>query len=49
MASRNSESAVYHVSPDASAERWIVSLERSQFRREFETKEDAEKFAQKNC
>jgi len=45
MASRNSERAVYHVTPDASAERWIVSLENSNFRQEFETKRAAEKFA----
>ena len=42
MASRNSERAVYHVTPDASAERWIVSLENSNFRQEFETKSAAE-------
>ena len=45
MASRNSERAVYHVTPDASAERWIVALENSNFRQEFETKKAAEKFA----
>ena len=45
MASRNSERAVYHVTPDASAEQWIVSLENSNFRQEFETKRAAEKFA----
>jgi hypothetical protein len=45
MASRNSERAVYHVTPDASVERWIVSLENSNYRQEFETKTAAEKFA----
>jgi hypothetical protein len=45
MASRNSARAVYHVTPDASTERWIVSLENSNFRQEFETKRAAEKFA----
>ena len=45
MASRNIERAVYLVTPDASAERWIVLLENSNFRQEFETKRAAEKFA----
>ena len=45
MPLRNTERAVYHVTPDASAERWIVSLENSNFRQEFETKSAAEKFA----
>ena len=45
MVSRNSERAVYHVTPDASAERWIVSLENSNFRQEFGSKRAAEKFA----
>jgi hypothetical protein len=38
------ERAAYYVTPDASAERWIVSLENSNFRHEFETKAAAEKF-----
>jgi hypothetical protein len=40
---------VYHVTPDASAERWIVSLENADFRREFNTKEEAETFAKQRA
>ncbi len=45
MAERNKERVVYHVTPNASGERWVVSEERAEFRREFDTKEDAERFA----
>jgi hypothetical protein len=48
MAERNergSERAVYHVVPNASAERWVVSQENAEFRREFDTKEEAVNFA----
>lgn len=36
---------VYHVVPNASAERWVVSEENAEFRREFDTKAEAEEFA----
>ena len=42
---RIGERVVYHVTPDASAERWIVTQENGKLRREFNTKEEAEKFA----
>lgn len=45
MANRNNERVVYHVTPDASGGRWVVSQENAEFRREFDTKEEAEKFA----
>lgn len=45
MTRRNNERVVYHVVPSASGEKWVVSQENSDFRREFEKKEDAEEFA----
>ena len=33
--------AVYHVVPNSSAEKWVVSQENASFRREFDTKEEA--------
>ena len=46
MAERNTEDRrVYHVVPDSSAERWVVSQENGSYRREFETKEEAVEFA----
>lgn len=36
---------VYHVVPDASAEHWVVSQENAEFRKEFDTKEEAVEFA----
>jgi hypothetical protein len=36
---------VYHVVPNSSGERWVVSQENAEFRREFETKDEAERFA----
>lgn len=41
----NNGREVYHVVPDASAERWVVSQENNDFRREFDRKEDAVDFA----
>jgi Uncharacterized protein conserved in bacteria (DUF2188) len=32
---------VYHVVPNSSAEKWLVTQENASFRREFETKEEA--------
>ncbi|MER3497442.1 MAG: hypothetical protein C4308_01780 [Chitinophagaceae bacterium] len=45
MAERNNERVVYHVGPDASGERWVVSQGNAEFRREFNRKEEAERFA----
>jgi hypothetical protein len=36
---------VYHVVPDSSGERWLVSQEDKDFRQEFDRKEDAVEFA----
>jgi hypothetical protein len=38
---KNNERTVYHVSPDESAKRWVVSQANGDFRREFDTREDA--------
>lgn len=40
---------VYHVVPDASAERWVVSQENAEFRREFDRKEEAVEFAKERA
>jgi hypothetical protein len=40
---------VYHVVPDASAEKWLVSQENHEFRREFKTKEEAVEFAKERA
>jgi hypothetical protein len=45
MAERNQQRDVYHVVPNASTEKWVVSQENAEFRREFDRKEDAEEFA----
>lgn len=36
---------VYHIVPNASTERWVVSEENTELTKEFETKSEAEKFA----
>jgi hypothetical protein len=36
---------VYHVVPNSSGEAWVVSQENAEFRRDFETKEEAVTFA----
>jgi hypothetical protein len=46
---KNNERVVYHVTPDASADRWVVSREDADFRREFDTKEEAEIFAKQRA
>jgi hypothetical protein len=46
---KRGERVVYHVSPGASAESWIVSVENGSLRREFATKEEAEKFARQRA
>ena len=48
-ARRDTGRVVYHVSPEASANRWVVSQENGLFRREFDTKEEAEDFAKRRA
>ena len=43
------ERVVYHVVPNASAERWVVSQENAELRREFDTKEEAVDFAKERA
>ena len=45
MSERSKEREVYHVVPDVTAEKWVVSREKADFRREFDNKEEAEQFA----
>jgi hypothetical protein len=45
MAQAIKERVVYHVVPNSSGERWVVSQEKAEFRREFDTKEEAVEFA----
>lgn len=40
---------VYHVVPNSSAEKWVVSQENAEFRKEFETKEEAVQFAKERA
>lgn len=49
MADRNNQREVYHVVPNSSAERWVVSRENAEFRKEFDTKEEAVKFAKERA
>jgi hypothetical protein len=49
MKNSKSERKVYHVSPDAAAERWVVSQENAEFRREFDRKEEAVDFAKERA
>ena len=41
MATKTRERTVYHVVPNSSAEKWLVSQENATFRKEFDTKEEA--------
>ena len=47
MATDTKARKVYHVVPNASAEKWVVSQENASFRREFDTKEEAVEEARK--
>ena len=49
MAQTTKERVVYHVVPNSSAEKWVVSQENAEFRREFETKEEAVEFAKERA
>jgi hypothetical protein len=49
MAANSSKREVYHVVPNSSAERWVVSQENAEFRQEFDTKEEAVEFAREKA
>jgi hypothetical protein len=49
MAQATKERVVYHVVPNSSGERWVVSQERAEFRREFDTKDEAVQFAKERA
>lgn len=49
MAQATKERVVYHVVPNSSGEKWVVSQERAEFRREFETKDEAVEFAKERA
>jgi hypothetical protein len=49
MAQATKDRVVYHVVPNSSAEKWVVSQENAEFRREFETKDEAVKFAKERA
>ena len=49
MAQATKERVVYHVVPNSSGERWVVSQENAEFRREFDTKEEAVEFAKERA
>ena len=45
MAQATKERIVYHVVPNSSGEKWVVSQERAEFRRELDTKDEAVQLA----
>jgi hypothetical protein len=49
MPTTTKERLVYHVVPNSSGERWVVSQEKAEFRREFDTKEEAVDFAKERA
>lgn len=49
MAQTTKDRVVYHVVPSSSGERWVVSQENAEFRREFDTKEEAVQFAKERA
>ncbi len=49
MAQTTKDRVVYHVVPNSSGERWVVSQEKAEFRREFDTKEEAVEFAKERA
>ena len=48
-ASKNNGREVYHVVPNAAGDRWVVSQENTEFKRLFDTKLEAEKFAKERA
>lgn len=49
MAESNSKREVYHVVPNSSGEKWVVSQENNEFKREFDTKNEALEFAKERA
>jgi hypothetical protein len=49
MAQATKDRVVYHVVPNSSGEKWVVSQERAEFRREFDTKDEAVQFAKERA
>jgi hypothetical protein len=49
MAQATKDRVVYHVVPNSSGEKWVVSQERAEFRREFATKDEAVDFAKERA
>jgi hypothetical protein len=49
MAQATKDRVVYHVVPNASGEKRVVSQERAEFRREFDTKDEAVQFAKERA
>lgn len=47
MATETKSRKVYHVVPNSSGEKWVVSQENASLRREFDTKEEAVEEARK--
>ena len=47
MPTDTKERIVYHVVPNSSAEKWLVTQEKASFRREFDTKAEAEEEAKR--
>jgi hypothetical protein len=47
MPTGTKERVVYHVVPNSSAEKWLVTQENASFRREFDTKAEAEEEAKR--
>jgi hypothetical protein len=49
MAQATKQRVVYHVVPNSSGEKWVVSQEKAEFRKEFETKDEAVQFAKERA
>jgi uncharacterized protein DUF2188 len=49
MPTTTKERLVYHVVPNSSGEKWVVSQENAEFRKEFETKDEAVQFAKERA
>jgi hypothetical protein len=49
MAQATKDRVVYHVVPNSSGEKWVVSQEKAEFRKEFETKDEAVQFAKERA
>jgi hypothetical protein len=49
MAQTTKDRVVYHVVPNSSGEKWVVSQEKAEFRKEFETKDEAVQFAKERA